>query len=174
MFCPAAKPALHCVYRGRAGECEHSRRFAENSCTQDSRAWRGDGQLCGGGKWRRLLNLSAPERIFIVRCSFCDAGNFAVTGIARMGSDLSQEDLWVQDLERNTSVRLTLFPELFTPRYGSRMGSTFCPWLRIKQTLGFTGFQSDGGGQPAQLASLRLAYPSSFAPDARNVSLRVR
>src|SRR6516225_4263159 len=122
--------------------------------------------------WRQMaqLNLSAPERIFIVRCSFCDAGNFAVTGIARMGSDLSQENLWVQDLERNTSVRLTSLPGASHSPVWFPDGKHILFMASNQPNPGIYWIPSDGGGQPAQLASLRLAYPSSFAPDARTLA----
>jgi serine/threonine-protein kinase len=87
-----------------------------------------------------------------------------------MGSDLSQENLWVQDLERNTSVRLTSLPGASHSPVWFPDGKHILFMASNQPNPGIYWIPSDGGGQPAQLASLRLAYPSSFAPDARTLA----
>jgi serine/threonine-protein kinase len=86
-----------------------------------------------------------------------------------MGDVLTNEELWIQDLERNTSVRLT-----------SLGGASHSPlWSPDGKYILFGHMpndsiyrvHADGAGEPQQLAKVETAtFPSSISPDGKRVA----
>jgi WD40 repeat protein len=86
-----------------------------------------------------------------------------------MGDVVASEDLWVQDLERNTSVRLT-----------SLGGASYSPlWspdgkyilFEHQPNSGIYQVRADGAGEPQQLAKVETAtFLSSISPDGKRLA----
>jgi serine/threonine-protein kinase len=89
-----------------------------------------------------------------------------------MGSVRGHEDLWVQDLERGTSVRLTSLPGVSDSPVWSADGK-YIVFHVSNQNGGLYRIRSDGVGEPEQLAKTNtLRFPSSFSPDGKHLVLQ--
>ena len=86
-----------------------------------------------------------------------------------MGDVLANEDLWIQDLERNTSVRLTSLGGVST----SPLWSTDGKYILFAHgpNGGFYRVRADGAGEPQRLAKVEgTTFPSSISPDGKRVA----
>jgi serine/threonine-protein kinase len=90
-----------------------------------------------------------------------------------MGSVLGHEDLWVQDLERGTSVRLTFLPGVSDSPVWSADGNYIIFAVKNQPNGGIYRIRSDGAGEPEQLAKAKADFlvPSSFSPDGKRLAL---
>jgi Tol biopolymer transport system component/predicted Ser/Thr protein kinase len=86
-----------------------------------------------------------------------------------MGDVLVNEELWVQDLERNTSVRLTFLGGVSTSPLWSPDGKYIL--FAHQPNGGFYRVRADGAGVPQQLVKSETpTFPSSISPDAKRVA----
>jgi Tol biopolymer transport system component/predicted Ser/Thr protein kinase len=86
-----------------------------------------------------------------------------------MGDVLATEDLWVQDLERNTSVRLTSLGGVSTSPLWSPDGKYIL--FTHQPNGGIYRIRADGAGEPQRLAKVETAtFPSSISPDGKRVA----
>jgi Tol biopolymer transport system component/predicted Ser/Thr protein kinase len=86
-----------------------------------------------------------------------------------MGDVLATEDLWVQDLERNTSVRLTSLGGVSTSPLWSPDGKYILFAHQPNDTI--YRVHADGAGEPQQLAKVEAAtFLSSISPDGKRVA----
>jgi len=86
-----------------------------------------------------------------------------------MGDVLTKEELWVQDLERNTSVRLTALGGMSTSPLWFPDGKYIL--FAHQPNGGIYRVRADGAGVPQQLAkSETTTFPSSISPDGKRVA----
>jgi Tol biopolymer transport system component len=86
-----------------------------------------------------------------------------------MGDVLIKEELWVQDLERNTSVRLTSLGGVSHSPLWSPDGKYILFGHQPNDSI--YRVHADGGGEPQQLAKVETAtFPSSISPDGKRVA----
>jgi serine/threonine-protein kinase len=86
-----------------------------------------------------------------------------------MGDPVTVEDLWVQDLERNTSVRLTSLGGVSD----SPLWSPDAKYILFAHTPNDSIYRvhADGSGEPQQLAKVETAtFLSSLSPDGKRVA----
>ncbi len=86
-----------------------------------------------------------------------------------MGDPVTVEDLWVQDLERNTSVRLTSLGGVSESPLWSPDGK----YILFAHTPNDSIYRvhADGAGEPQQLAKVETAtFLSSISPDGKRVA----
>jgi eukaryotic-like serine/threonine-protein kinase len=87
-----------------------------------------------------------------------------------MGDVLANEDLWIQDLERNTSVRLTSLGGVSSSSLWSPDGKYILFAHQPNDSI--NRVHADGAGEPQQLAKVETAtFPSSISPDGKRVAL---
>jgi serine/threonine-protein kinase len=86
-----------------------------------------------------------------------------------MGDVLVNEELWIQDLERNTSVRLTSLGGVSTSPLWSPDGQYIL--FAHQPNGGIYRVRADGAGEPQQLVkSGNTTFPSSISPDGKRVA----
>ncbi len=86
-----------------------------------------------------------------------------------MGDVLANEDLWIQDLERDTSVRLTSLGGVSHSPLWSPDGK-YILFAHMPNDSVYR-VHSDGAGDPQQLAKVETAtFPSSITPDGKRVA----
>jgi eukaryotic-like serine/threonine-protein kinase len=86
-----------------------------------------------------------------------------------MGDVLTTEDLWVQDLERNTSVRLTSLGGTSTSPLWSP-DSAYILFAHLPNA-GIYRVRADGSGEPQRLAKVEgTTFLSSISPDGKRVA----
>jgi len=83
-----------------------------------------------------------------------------------MGDVLGHEDLWIQDLERNTSVRLTSLAGASTSPVWSGDGKYIVFRVSNQPNTGIYWIRSDGAGEPRLLATVE-SRPTSLSPAGR-------
>jgi serine/threonine protein kinase/Tol biopolymer transport system component len=84
-----------------------------------------------------------------------------------MGDVLANEDLWIRDLERNTSVRLTSLGGVSTSPLWSPDGK-YILFVHTPNN-GIYRVRADGAGEPQRLAKVE-GFPSSISPDGKRVA----
>jgi Tol biopolymer transport system component len=87
-----------------------------------------------------------------------------------MGDVTTQEDLWIQDLERNTSVRLTSLGGVNSSPLWSPDGKTILFALSNQSNDGIYRVRADGAGEPQRLMKSESTFPSSISPDGQRVA----
>jgi serine/threonine-protein kinase len=86
-----------------------------------------------------------------------------------MGDVLVNEELWIQDLGRNTSVRLTSLGGVSTSPLWSPDGQYIL--FAHQPNGGIYRVRADGAGEPQQLVkSGNTTFPSSISPDGKRVA----
>jgi len=86
-----------------------------------------------------------------------------------MGDVLVNEELWVQDLERNTSVRLTSLGGVSTSPLWSPDGKYIL--FAHSPNEGIYRVHADGAGEPERLAKVETAtFLSSISPDGKRLA----
>ena len=86
-----------------------------------------------------------------------------------MGSPLGHSNLWVQDLDRNTSVRLTSLPGASDSPVWSIDRKHILFRVANQQNGGIYWTRSDGVGEPRRLADMNACL-LSFSPDGKRVA----
>jgi serine/threonine-protein kinase len=86
------------------------------------------------------------------------------------GSVVGQGDLWIQDVQRNTSVRLTSLSGSSNSPVWSVDGKNIVFRLANHPDQGIYVIRSDGSGEPQRLAK-GDASPSAFSPDGTRLAL---
>jgi len=87
------------------------------------------------------------------------------------GSVIGQGDLWIQDVKRNTSVRLTSLPGSSDSPVWSVDGKYIVFRVSNQPDAGIYVIRSDGSGGPQRLAKVD-GRPSAFSPDGKHLVLQ--
>jgi WD40 repeat protein len=89
-----------------------------------------------------------------------------------MGDNLAQEDIWVQDLERDTEVRLTSLPGTNNSPLWFPDGKYILFESGLQANSGVYRIRSDGSGEPQRLSEAKaMEHASSLSPDGKRVAI---
>jgi serine/threonine-protein kinase len=126
-----------------------------------------------GGSDAGLVTLQWLEEDGKTRPLLAKPGNYGRPSVSPDGRrialeiiDGSNQDIWVQDLERDTATRLTFGGKEYGPIWTPDGGSVV-----YQDPGGVSWTRADGGGQPQPLVRTKgTAWPWSFAPEGKRLA----
>jgi len=87
--------------------------------------------------------------------------------------DPGHEEIWVRDLDRETTVRLTSLPGAKRLPVWTPDGKHIVFHAEQQPNAGFYWIRADGSGEPQRLAQVDFAsFPSSFSPDGKRLAFQ--
>jgi serine/threonine-protein kinase len=92
-----------------------------------------------------------------------------------IGDVLIKEDIWIQDLERNTTIRLTSLPGVNNSPLWSPDGKYILFQSRYQPNQGHYWIRADGAGEVQRLAEAgpsEIDHASSISPDGKRVAVQ--